>query len=69
MGKYSFDAPERRKGNGVGFELMNRTWHVPRAIAQVLEKIVSKNAGQTNRRIRLKLGGLIATMGGLNPLG
>ena len=34
-----------------------------------LQKIVAKGAGHTNGRIRLKLGGSIATMGGLNLLG
>ena len=38
-------------------------WYKP------LEKHVAKGAGQTDGGIRLKLGGLIATMGGLNLSG
>ena len=34
-----------------------------------LQNIVARSAGQTNERIRLKLGGPIATMVGLNLLG
>ena len=33
------------------------------------KKVVAQGAGQTNRQIRLTLGGLIATMGGLNRWG
>ena len=68
--KYSFDAKERLKNDGNGFELIGFMWHVPRAIAQTpAKKVAAKGAGQTNGRIRLILGGLIANMSGLNPLG
>ena len=70
MGEYSFDAPERQKYYGNGFEPIGCTWHVPRAIVQTLiRKLAAKGAGQTNGQIRLKLSGLIATIGGLNLLG
>ena len=69
-GEYSFDAPERWKDDGNNFGPIGCTWHVPRAIVQTLaKKIVAQGAGQANGRIRLKLGGLIATMGGLSPWG
>ena len=44
-------------------------WYVPSEIAQTLQKVVAKDAGQTNGWIQLTLGESIATMGGLNPLG
>ena len=66
--EYSFDAPERWEDDGNGFGPIGCTRHVARAIAQILaKKKVARGAGQTNGRIRLRLGGLIATMGGLNP--
>ena len=36
--KYSFDAKERLKNDGNGFELIGFMWHVPRAIAQTPAK-------------------------------
>ena len=62
-GEYSFDAPERQKDDGNGFRPIGCTWHVP------CKKVVAKGAIQTNGRIQMKLGGPIATMGGLNPFG
>ena len=46
--------------------------HVARAMcdcANTCKEVVARGAGQTNERIWLKLDGLIATMGGLNPFG
>ena len=68
-GEYSFNAPERRKDNDSDFGPIGCTWYVPRVIAQTLaKKVVFQGAGQTIVLIRLKLGGLIATMGWRNPM-
>ena len=62
-GDYSFDAPEQRKDDSAGYKPITCTCHVPRAIVQTLaKKVVAQGAGQTNGRIRLKFGGLTATI-------
>ena len=69
-GEYLFDAIGQGKDDGLIFGPIGCMWHVARAIAQTLaKKSVAKGAGQTNGQIRLKLGGLMSTMGGLNPFG
>ena len=68
MGDYSFDAPERQKDDGTNFGRIGCTWHVPLAVARILEKYLIKGAGVTIGRIRLKLSGPIGLLSGLNPL-
>ena len=67
-GEYSFDAPEQWKHDGNAFRTARL--HVARVTcdrANPCKKVVAKGARQTNGRIQLKLGGLIATTVAVSP--
>ena len=65
-----FEAPERPKDYGCNFRVasvIHGTFHV--RSRKYLQKSVVKAVVQNNGRIRLKLGGPKATIGGHVPLG
>ena len=62
-GEELFDATEQRKDDGANHGAISGTCQR----ANPCKKYVDRDAGLTNGRIRLKLCGLIATMGGQNP--
>ena len=63
-GKYSFDAPERRKDDGSGFGPISCTW--PRKPLQIISSPGCRPNQCTNPA---QIGGLIATISGLNLFG